>query len=126
MPDEPRRIAIEVHEGCRRELDALQARAPGERAAIRQAIAVLEAHEGDIGHPWSSAVRGPAGSGLRELRPRAGRSPWRLLYRRGGEMVVLLALAPEAGRDRRGFDRAVRAARARDQHPHEEEHRHGP
>ncbi len=125
MPDEPRRIAIEVHEGCRGELDALQAHAPGERAAIRQAIAVLEAQVGDIGHPWSSAVRGPAGPGLRELRPRAGRSPWRLIYRRDGAMVVLLALAPEAGRDRRGFDRAVRAARTRDQRPHEEEHRHG-
>jgi hypothetical protein len=30
--------------------------------------------------PHASAVRGNEGAGLRELRPRAGRSPWRAIY----------------------------------------------
>ncbi len=113
VAEPPTPIRIRMHVACSGELNVLQARAPGERAAIRQAIAVLEAHAGDIGHPWSSAVRGPDGTGLRELRPRAGRSRWRLIYRRDDQVIVLLALAPEAGRDRRGFARAVRAAAAR-------------
>jgi hypothetical protein len=39
--------------------------------------------------------------------------PWRALYRRVGDAVVVLAVAPEAARDRRGFDRAVAAAERR-------------
>lgn len=63
-------------------------------------------------YPHQSAVRG-AGTGLRELRPRAGRSPWRALYRRIGDVFVIAAIAPEAQADRRGFDRAAAAAEAR-------------
>jgi hypothetical protein len=55
------------------------------------------------------AVRG----GVRELRPRGGRSPWRPLYRRIGDVFVVLAVGPEAQNDRRGFDRAVSAAEER-------------
>lgn len=66
----------------------------------------------------SSARRIPArsraaGPGIRELRPRSGRSPWRVLYRRVGGAMVMLAVGPEAQHDRRGFDRAVRRAEER-------------
>ncbi len=39
-----------------------------------------------LGYPHTSAVRGA--EGLRELRPRAGRSAWRALYRQVGELLT--------------------------------------
>jgi len=63
------------------------------------------------GYPHTSAVRGA--EGLRELRPRAGRSAYRALYRRVGEVFVVAAVGPEAQSDPRGFDRAVRRAQER-------------
>lgn len=50
---------------------------------------------------------------LRELRPRAGRSPWRAFYRRVGDAFVVAAIGPEAEADKRRFDRAVAAAVSR-------------
>ena len=52
-------------------------------------------------------------AGIRELRPRAGRSPWRVLYRRVAGAMVMLAVGPEAEHARREFDRAVRLAEER-------------
>jgi hypothetical protein len=61
-----------------------------------------------LGHPHSSAVQGEVGKGFRELRPRAGRSRWRLIYRRvSPSSFAILAVGPEAQIDRRGFDGAV-------------------
>ncbi len=101
---------IELVDECEHELEALRKSAPREWVAIHHAISVLETRAGHVEHPWSSAIRGPDGTGLRELRPRAGRSRWRVLYRRHANTILLLALAPEAGVDRRGFARAVIAA----------------
>jgi hypothetical protein len=79
-----------------------------ERAALINADAKLGAHGPLLGYPHTSAVRGvPA---LRELRPRAGRSAHRALYRQMGEVFVVAAIGPEAQSDPRGFDRAVRQA----------------
>jgi len=75
-------------------------------------VAKLRAHGPQLGFPHSSAVRG-AVRGLRELRPLSGRSRWRLIYARRGEALVLLALAPEAMRDPRGFRSAVARAAER-------------
>jgi hypothetical protein len=72
------------------------------------ADAKLGAFGPQLGYPHTSAVRGVIG--LRELRPRAGRSPFRALYRRMGEVFVVGAIAPEAESDPRGFDRAMRQA----------------
>jgi hypothetical protein len=74
--------------------------------------AKLEAFGDQLGAPHSSQVKG-SHAGIRELRPRAGRSPWRVLYRRLGVTMVILAIGPEAEHDRRGFDRAVRLAEER-------------
>src|SRR4051794_16922865 len=63
-----------------------------ERTAVIRAVEKLEAFGPQLGYPHTSAVRGHAG--LRELRPRAGRSPWRALYCRGGQGFVLPALRP--------------------------------
>jgi hypothetical protein len=68
----------------------------------------LEATGPRLGHPHSSAVQGEPGQGLRELRPRAGRSRWRPIYRRvSPSTFVILAVAPEAQIDSRGYDAAV-------------------
>jgi hypothetical protein len=49
-----------------------------------------------------------------KLRPRAGRSRWRPIYRRvNPSTFVILAVAPEAEIDRRAFDAAVARATKR-------------
>ena len=63
-----------------------------------------------LGAPHTSQVKG---SSLRELRPRRGSSPWRALYRRVGDVLVIAAIAPEAKVNPRGFARGVRAAETR-------------
>jgi hypothetical protein len=83
-----------------------------ERRAVMTAVAKLEAFGDQLGVPHSSQVKA-SHAGIRELRPRAGRSPWRLLYRRLGGAMVILAVGPEAENNRRGFDRAVRLAEER-------------
>lgn len=79
-----------------------------ERLALRSAIEKLVATEGLLGFPHTSAVVGA--KGLRELRPRQGRSRVRANYARVGDRLVIAAVGPEAQADRRGFDRAVRIA----------------
>ncbi len=83
-----------------------------ERVAIGHVVEKLEALGPDLPYPHQSAVRGSK-SGVRELRPRGGRSPWRPLYGRVGDIFVVLAVGPEAEKDRRGFNRAVLAAEER-------------
>jgi hypothetical protein len=78
---------------------------------VLNAAEKLEALGPGLGYPHSSAVR-DAGQ-LRELRPRAGRSPWRGFYRRFRDVFVLAAVGPEAGADPRGFKRAVSTAEER-------------
>ena len=79
-----------------------------------QAARVLEANGPRLGFPHQSAVRGSKLSGLRELRPRAGRSRWRPLYRRVTlTTFVVLAVGPEAGINQSGFNVAVRRAERR-------------
>jgi hypothetical protein len=84
---------------------ALEAR---ERQAVYNAVRKLEAVGPSLGYPNSSAVVGA--ENLRELRPRGGRSAWRALYRRVGDVFVIAAVGPEAQSDKRGFDRACEAA----------------
>lgn len=85
---------------------------PGnERAALHNAVRKLENIGPALGFPHTSAVRGLAG--LRELRLRAGRSPWRAFYGQVGQTFVIAAVGPEAQHDRQGFTRACEAALAR-------------
>jgi hypothetical protein len=84
---------------------------PAERAALASAVEKLRA-DSQLGFPHSSLVKGGE-LGIRELRPRRGRSRWRALYRRAGDVMVVLAVTPEAAVDRRGFDRALAAAERR-------------
>jgi hypothetical protein len=100
---------VDWDERAREELLGLP---PAERRAVMTAVAKLEAFGDRLGAPHTSQVKGSR-AGIRELRPRSGRSPWRVLYRRVGGAMVILAVGPEAVHDRRGFDRAVRLAEKR-------------
>lgn len=89
-----------------------EARLPArERDALARAVEKLELFGTALGYPHSSAVRGA--TNLRELRPRAGRSPWRALYRIVGDHAVIAAVGPEAQHDPKGFRRACRNANDR-------------
>ncbi len=82
-----------------------------ERNALLHAVEKLEAFGPVLGFPHTSAVQGFPG--LRELRPRAGRSPWRAMYQRVGDVFVIAAIGPEAQVDHRRFAKASRLAMAR-------------
>jgi hypothetical protein len=87
---------------------------PREQVAILHAAQKLEAEGGRLSHPHSSAVQGAAGKGLRELRPRGGRSRWRPIYRQvAPDTFLILAVGPEAAIDLAGFDAAVGRASKR-------------
>ena len=102
-------LTVDWDQGALAELRGLPA---AERGAVMNAIAKLEVFTDQFGLPHTSQVNGSR-SGIRELRPRAGRSPWRVLYRRVADAMVVLAVGPEAEHDQRGFDRAVRRAEER-------------
>jgi len=79
-----------------------------EKVAMLHAAQKLEATGPRLGHPHSSAVQGDDVQGFRELRPRAGRSRWRPIYRRvSPSTFVIFAVGPEAEIDSRGYDAAV-------------------
>jgi hypothetical protein len=83
-----------------------------ERLAIANAVEKLEVFGPDLPFPHSSKAMGA--DDLRELRPRAGRSAWRPLYRRvAKDVFVIAAIAPEAESNPRGFRKAVRQAERR-------------
>lgn len=99
---------VVFHPVAEKELGGLPA---ADRAAVLHAAAKLAALGPSLPYPHQSDVRG--GRGLRELRPRAGRSRVRALYGRLGDAFVIVAVAPEALVDRRRFDRAVGVAAQR-------------
>lgn len=85
-----------------------------ERVAIAHVIEKLEVDGPNLKSPHQSGVMGEEGSGLRELRPRRGRSRWRPLYRRADEaLFAILAIGPEAGINKTGYAKAVCVAKQR-------------
>lgn len=85
-----------------------------ERVAIQQVIEQLKVNGPALRHPHQSDVQGSHGDGLRELRPRRGRSRWRPIYRRVADrQFVIFAVAPEAEIDSRGYNRQIRVAQER-------------
>lgn len=100
-------VDVVYHSDAETELDLLP---PAEQSALLHAVEKLDAMGDQLPYPHSSSVKGTQ---LRELRPRGGRSPWRAIYRRIGNLMIILAIAPEARHDKAGFDRAIRAAEDR-------------
>ncbi len=101
---------VRYHPKARAEADAVPAH---ERKAVDNAVDKLASLGPLLPFPHSSKVMGDPGGSLRELRPRAGRSPWRCIYQRIGDVFVIGAIAPEAQKDKAGFERAVGAAKSR-------------
>ena len=95
------------------EMIGLLRREPRDYRAAERAISRLLRFDDALGFPHSSGVRSSAVRGLRELRPRQGRSRWRPLYVIAGDEVRMIALAPEATHDPVGFHRAVDRAEDR-------------
>jgi hypothetical protein len=79
-----------------------------DRVALDNAVAKLEAMGPALPHPHSSNVEG--WNDLRELRPQAGKSSWRPLYRQLGDPFVIAAIGPEAKKNKREFDKACQRA----------------
>jgi len=92
-----------------------------EQFAMDSAFDKLRALGATLPFPHQSNVAGAAG--LRELRPRAGRSRWRALYARVGDAMVVVAIGREASVDRHGFNRAIRTAETRLAHYVQEQQR---
>jgi hypothetical protein len=101
---------VRYHPKARGEADAIPSQ---ERKAVDNAVDKLASLGPTLPFPHSSKVMGDRGGSLRELRPRAGRSPWRCIYERIGDVFVIGAVGPEAQKDKAGFDSAVSAAKAR-------------
>ena len=99
---------VSIHPGAADELSRIP---PPEQNAIDNALRKLEAYGPALPYPHQSAVRGTPS--LRELRPRAGRSPWRALYQRVGAFFIVAAVGPEANMNRQEFARAVAIALTR-------------
>ncbi|SBW22926.1 hypothetical protein FDG2_3317 [Candidatus Protofrankia californiensis] len=97
-----------VHPDADVELNKIPAR---ERTAVATALDKLRAIGPALGHPHTSDIK--TAQRLRELRPRQGRSPWRVFYRQIGPALVVGAIGPEADTDPKGFARAVRSAEQR-------------
>ena len=95
------------HPLARKEADAVQVR---DRRAIDNAVDKLAILGPNLAFPHASKVMSREGGGLRELRPRAGRSSWRCIYSRIGDVFVILAICREAQHNRAAFDRGVRLA----------------
>ncbi len=98
-------MEVLVHTGAAEEYRGLPER---EQDAMDNAIAKLRALGDQLGYPHSSAVK--SADRLRELRPRAGRSPWRAFYRCIGDIAVIGAFGPEAKVNPRGFQAALQRA----------------
>jgi hypothetical protein len=101
---------VDWHPDAREEFRKLP---PDERVAIQHAVQKLELLGPQLPAPHQSAVRGRQGQGLRELRPRGGRSPWRALYDRSQDTFRIAGIAPDAEVNQRRFNRAVGTARQR-------------
>ncbi len=82
-----------------------------EQVALDRATAKLELFGPGLPFPHQSNVQG--GEDLRELRPRGGRSAWRALYRRAGDVFVVAAVGPETQANPQGFRRMIKLATQR-------------
>jgi hypothetical protein len=108
----PARWRVAWHPKALDEKEAIEDAA--ERVAIAHVIEKLEVDGPALQSPHQSGVMGEEGSGLRELRPRRGRSRWRPLYRRTDErLFAILAISPEVEINKAGYAKAVRVAKQR-------------
>ncbi len=71
-----------------------------------QVVKILEQVGVALGAPYSSALKG-TNHPLRELRPKRGASPLRIIYAFDPKREALLLLGGDKGNDKRFYDRAI-------------------
>ena len=77
-----------------------------EQKAVLQVVKLLQAAGVALGEPYSSALKGTRHP-LRELRPKRGASPLRILYAFDPKREALLLLGGDKGDDKRFYERAI-------------------
>jgi hypothetical protein len=82
----------------------------GHRSILNAVVKLRELCE-RLGPPHMKPLQGAAAAGLRELRPKQGRSDWRAIYRRAGSTYVILAVDRHANFDSLIARAQMRAAR---------------
>jgi hypothetical protein len=101
---------VAYHEEAVMEFEALRDRR--QRKGVLTIASILRQIGPKLVEPHAKAIAG--GGGLRELRPGGGRVTVRPIYARVGDRhFVILAIAPEAQVDPRGFESAVARAKQR-------------
>ena len=77
-----------------------------EQKAVLQVVKLLQAAGVGLGEPYSSALKGSRHP-LRELRPKRGASPLRVIYAFDPKREALLLLGGDKGDDKRFYERAI-------------------
>jgi hypothetical protein len=77
-----------------------------EQKVVLQVVKILEQMGVALGEPYSSALKGAKHS-LRELRPKRGGSPLRIIYAFDPKREALLLLGGDKGADKRFYERAI-------------------
>ena len=85
----------------------------GERdiRVVNRVVAMLAMYGVTLGEPHSSAIRGSKFA-LRELRPKRGKSPLRIIYAFDPIRSAVLLLGGDKGADARFYPRAIEHAEA--------------
>ncbi len=80
-----------------------------DQKAVLQVVKILEQVGIALGEPYSSALKGTKYP-LRELRPKRGASPLRIIYAFDPEREALLLIGGDKGNDKRFYERAISRA----------------
>ncbi len=96
-------VVVKVTEEFERWIQSLSHR---DQKAVLQVVKILEQVGVALGDPYSSALRGSRHA-LRELRPKRGASPLRIIYAFDPKREALLLLGGDKGDDKRFYQRAV-------------------
>ena len=68
----------------------------------------------ELGHPYTSALKGAVYRAFRELRVHHGKTRYWIIFRRSGRLFVLLHMLPHQGNDIPKADKDVAVARWED------------
>lgn len=80
-----------------------------EQKSVLQVVKLLEQAGIALGEPYSSALKGSRFP-LRELRPKRGASPLRIVYAFDPKREALLLLGGDKGQDKRFYEQGVARA----------------
>lgn len=96
-------VVVNVTEEFGRWIEGLNRR---EQKTVLQVVKILEQVGIALGEPYSSALKGTKHP-LRELRPKRGASPLRIIYAFDPRREALLLAGGDKGDDKRSYERAI-------------------